>query len=726
MNAELDPLGPLPSGFLAVEASAGTGKTHTITTLVARFVAEAGVPAAALCVVTFTEAATAELRGRIRERLARLVRELDAGAGDDELVAHLLDADPDEVARRVDRLRAAVTALDDATIATIHGFCARVLASSPGGASSATLLVDDHDVDEVVNDELLALLDGDPDTPVEHPRLAAAVRSALQLPNAALWPGDDVVGSTAPQRRQVESMRVAVELVERCVAEVRRRRRARRQRSFDDLVGAVAAMLTGPDGPTIVGQLRQRFRVVLIDEFQDTDTVQWDLFRRAFVDQPDPVITVVVGDPKQAIYRFRSAELSAYLGARATADEVASLEVNWRSDGPVLDGLEHVLGRVDFGGGVGFRAVRPAPGRDDSRLVGVGGPAVQLRCVPGELPVPVARRRVRADLVGVVHHLLREARLVDRHGVEHPLRPRDIAILTRANSDAARAAADLGAAGVPAATASGNSVLASAAADQWRYLLRGLVHPASPGPARAAALSWFVGRRPDELDDDATVMGEVHDLLAAWALALSAGGVPVVLRQARDRGLVERILRRPTGARDLTDLEHVGELLLRLGGGRPLAPSAALALLDEIQEARDDEDVARDLLARRVDLDDDAVTVLTVHGAKGREFPVVLCPYLWTQLPAERGMRHAELGGVRRIDVAPVVGVSDGKLREGLKAAAESEVQAEARRLVYVALTRAQHRLVAWWAPVSRWSPLTDVLGSALGQHGDTATGEVA
>ncbi len=146
------------------------------------------------------------------------------------------------------------------------------------------------------------------------------------------------------------------------------------------------------------------------------------------------------------------------------------------------------------------------------------------------------RRLVAEDLVRTVATLLTDGTEIDATGGPRPVRPSDIAVLTRSNVDAADLASRLNAAGVPAATASSQSVLETEAARQWQVLLRALERPGSAGAARAAALGWFVGRTVEEIaafDDDA--VGELHDLLVAWSQALAAGGLPRLLALAGRR-----------------------------------------------------------------------------------------------------------------------------------------------------------------------------------------------
>jgi exodeoxyribonuclease V beta subunit len=733
-----DLTGQLPTGLTALEASAGTGKTYALSALAVRYVAEALVPASGLCVVSFTEAATAELRGRIRSRLVEAADHLsrpgpDRDAADDPgdpLLAHLDRRCGDDAERQacIVRLRTAVADFDAATISTIHGFCRRVLAMS-SGATDRAIVNGDTDVDEVVNDLLLAALCHDDQTLIRADRVASAVRARLTMPESRMHRPDPPPAkprSALEPHQRLESLRAA-DLVEAAVVEVLRRREAAHRRTFDGLLRDARSHLCHPDhGPALVRLLRDRFRVVLVDEFQDTDRVQWDIFRTAFVDGHEPRPVVLVGDPKQSIYRFRSADIYAYLDAKRTASQQASLSTNWRSDAPLLRGLATLFQGQTFGSDdVVFQPVDAAPGRDLLALVGAGPASVQLRVVSRgadeDLVAGQARKMVRRDVVGTVADLLSVgAGIIGSDGSTRPLLARDIAVLTLSNHDANVTALDLATAGIPAATSSASSVLDTDAAMHWRLLLRALVRPRHPGTARAAALSWFVGHdlaRIAAYDD--TALAELHDQLRRWSDLVTTAGLPRLLAEVRSAGLNERLLSQVGGDRALTDLDHITELLHAGTGGRPAGPSALLAALDHLAAHAADDETARDAVARRIDRDDDAVQVLTIHRAKGLEFPLVLCPYLWTSGGVRGGIPHAHVDtGHRELDSTWVADVPDRKWNEPLRQQARRERDGESRRLLYVAMTRARHRCIVWWA-----SPSTNTVNPPLGQMLTAAAG---
>jgi exodeoxyribonuclease V beta subunit len=725
----------LPSGLTVLEASAGTGKTFSLAGLVTRYVAEDGLQASELCVVSFTEAATAELRGRIREKLVEAARHLETGeASTDPVVAMLLD-DPEQRQTRLQRVLDALAEFDTATISTIHGFCSRVVATGSGSAVDAAFTADDSDVDEVVNDLFLARYGASGEWPADVKRVTDAVRLRLRIPDAVMFTPDPKV-LKRDQHERAEAIDHVIELVDLGVAEVRRRRALVRRRTFDSLLVEARELLRGPTLAATRNVLRQRFKVVMIDEFQDTDRVQWDIFRTAFCDPPDPVTVIVVGDPKQSIYRFRSAELSAYLDARALAGTRTSLGTNWRSDAPLLAGLERLFTGYTFGSAdVAFQPVSAAE-RDDP--VELHDPAearaLQVRVIDPALGTDDANAAARRDLVAEVVRMLGEVTIDDARtdGGVRPLAASDIGVLVRSNADATAIVAQLSSAGVPAASSSNDSVLDSAAAAQWRVLLSALERPSSVPRAKAAGLSWFVGLSPSELDaldaGGGDGLGELVEQLRGWALCLATGGLASLMAELRGNGLLQRVLSRTGGERDLTDLDHLLELMQSSVGGRSTAAPALLSVLDGLldPDLADEDSIAPELLSRRIDRDDDTVKVLTVHRAKGLEFPVVLCPTLWRRRPNLQGLPHAHVDGERVIDTSAMLKKkTSAKAFKALPDADRAERHGEDSRLLYVALTRARHRLVVWWTPVgangATPSPLGHLLAAAGAQTGPEA-----
>ena len=254
-----DVAGPLPHGLTALDASAGTGKTYALAALAVRYVAEHGVPASALCIVTFTEAATAELRGRVRSRLVDALEHLDTGSShrNDPVLAAVASCDPAERARRAANLRAAVADFDAATITTIHGFCARVVAGAGLTVAGDVRITDgEADLAEVVHDVYLTAFGNAADTAITVDRLQQSVRARLSMPDAQMWRPDPTGGraNTAEPTDRLASA-LAADLVEKCYDRIIRARRELRHRTFDGLLTVIEKVMLFPPSVQVMKSL---------------------------------------------------------------------------------------------------------------------------------------------------------------------------------------------------------------------------------------------------------------------------------------------------------------------------------------------------------------------------------------------------------------------------------------------------------------------------------------
>ncbi|WP_432498064.1 UvrD-helicase domain-containing protein [Kineococcus gypseus] len=741
-----DPAGPLPSGTTVLEASAGTGKTHALAGLATRYLAEGRVRAQELLVVTFGRAATGELRGRVRERLVRtrdaLADAARTGTGaarhPDDVVRHLAAAAPGEVALRRDRLAAAVASFDAATVTTVHGFSRQVLAGLGTAADvdpAAELVEDLSGLVEEVCDDLYVRFAVREAPPFDRAGALRLAREAVARADARLEPQRRPPGSP-------EDLRVRFAAAVR--AEVARRAAAARVLGFDALLAHLRDALSAPvAGEVARRRLRERHRVVLVDEFQDTDGVQWDVLRLAFHGH---VPLVLVGDPKQAIYGFRGADVRSYLAARDAADVRASLDVNHRSDPALVRGVHHLLRGAALGEeGVLVHDVRAA--REHAALVDAAGaedPApVRLRVLArtglptdrGGLPALAgARAAVAADVASQVAavlaagHRVRPARprgaapdaapdgAPDGAG-ERPLAAGDVAVLVRTRTQARLVQDALREHGVPCVLSRGPSVFGTDAARDWVVLLEALEQPHRTARVRRLLLSGFVGRTAAEVDaggeratDDAAVR------LRAWAAVLAErGAAGLFATVCEEHALPARLLGTTGGERRLTDLRHVCEVLHAEALAHGRGPASLLSWL----RARVD-DADGDLAAersRRLDTDRAAVQVATVHTSKGLEFEVVCVPFGWDAPgggPRERlPVAHADTGTGAGAPVRTLhVGGPGSTGYTAACAAADAEAAGEELRLLYVALTRAVSRLLVWWAPArcTAGSPLHRLL----------------
>ncbi|MGY1865845.1 UvrD-helicase domain-containing protein [Nocardia gipuzkoensis] len=716
--AAFEPNGPLPTGTTVLEASAGTGKTHAIVGLAVRYVAEAGIDVSELLLVTFSRAATQELRERTRDRFVAVAAGLAdpavARAHADELVRYLAQADEDEIRLRQRRLLTALSDFDAGTIATTHSFCQRMLDElglagehDPGARLVET--VDDL-VGTVVDDLYLhRYARAEPPFSLKEARTLAL--AAVRDRHAALVPdGESGAGDRVAFAHAVR-------------AETERRKRLAGLRDFDDLLVLLHDVLADPEhGPRACLRIRARYRVALVDEFQDTDPLQWDILRRSFHGH---ATLVLVGDPKQAIYAFRGAEVLSYLDAVAHADTRRELTTNWRSDAGLLAALDH----LHSGAALGHEEIRVypvAPTRPWSRLSGPGEltTPMRVRCLPrtgagplnksGFPAVGRMRAKVADDLAADIVRLLESGVLLDGKAeitaaevdsipdrpvdaARRPIGPGDIAVLVRTRSqiDVVRAALDR--VGVASVLAGGVSVFATSSATDWLWVLRALEQPHRGDRVRLAACTPLLGVTAAEIDSGgADLVGRISaQLREAARLFTRVGFAAVFEKLSAETGLAQRLLAVENGERQLTDLRHIAQLLDQVALAEGLGLTALTRWLAD--RVRDPASGAVADRSRRLDRDAAAVQIATVHASKGLEFPVVYLPFAWDSAknpyPATL-LFHAD-DGARVLDV----GGPDAPGYAERKARSEAEEAGEELRLLYVALTRAMCQIVAWWAP---------------------------
>ncbi|MCE1180165.1 MAG: UvrD-helicase domain-containing protein [Micrococcales bacterium] len=716
---------PLPTGTVLLEASAGTGKTWTIGALVARFVAEGRATLDELLVVTFSRAATQELRARVRAQLVLVERALAAATpspglvaddpGRDELLDLLLSGPEEELAARLERVGAALSDFDAATIATTHQFCHLVLGSLgvAGDTDARATLVEDLDelLLDVVDDIYLRGFVGSSQAPLFSYK--DAVRIAREVTSdspARIEPVDAPPDS--PVGRRV-GYAVAVR------REFDRRKRLRGVLHYNDLLSQLAAALEPDDSPARA-RMRQRWRVVLVDEFQDTDPVQWQVLDRAFSGH---AVMVLIGDPKQAIYAFRGGDVTTYLQAARTAGMRRTLPRNYRADSDLLRAQQALLLGAPLGDDqiVVHRVEGVHPG---TRLAHLPAPhPLRLRRVDparhtaGRKAIADIRAHINRDVARDIARVLASEATFDAE----PLRAKDIAVIAYRVNTLHEVQAELRALGVPAVMAGGGSVYHTEAGRSWLALLHGIAAPHRADRARAAALTPFLGYSAADLVRGGDALSDrLSARLRRLAEVLDRRGLAAVVETLTVEGLGARVLAGVGGERTLTDLRHVGQLLHAAARDEGLG---VLGLVDFLQaQVADDALESASSRTRRLDTDAAAVQLSTIHGSKGLQFPIVYLPTLgerWAPDPDIPRYHSDPPEEERCLDVG-----GDGPLWSAHVRKAKEEEAGESLRLLYVALTRAQSQAVLWWAPSSQ-APTSALHRLVFGRRPDSI-GEAA
>ncbi|HXG29161.1 MAG TPA: exodeoxyribonuclease V subunit beta [Nevskiales bacterium] len=825
-------------GLHLVEASAGTGKTHAITGLYQRLVLEAGIPVPNILVVTYTKAATEELRSRIRERLAATRAALAAG-GDD----------PPEEERRL-RLRRATDALrgfDEAAIYTIHGFCQRVLgdaAFESGAAFEAELVPDERALlQEVVDDfwrrefytaspllvgHLLAqgwtpekLCDlvrpylGKPylevraaaATPRLEPleteyraaygelraiwreqgeeallRLRAAVAgkalnaasyklakveawarqlAALLEPEEPLLRGGEALeklsatalagktnkGKAPPEhplfdacgrlhaahRTLAEGYGVVLKalrpkLLAFCNEELARRKRREQRLSYDDLLLDLDRALAGPGGARLAEAVAGRYRAALIDEFQDTDPVQFGIFQRLYQGREGPVF--LVGDPKQAIYSFRGADIFAYLRARRGADQAHTLDTNWRSTPDLIAAVNSLFERHPLPflfEEIPFQPAEAAAKTRESLRIAGEEELAPLRIWP--LPLAEARKALsknEAAAQAVAATAAAIARLLNLSAQGRAtlggrsLEGGDIAVLVRKHRHGRQMREALLALGVPSVQQAQDDVFDTLEAQELERVLLALAEPGREALVRAALAGSLMGADGARLyalsqNESAweAVLEDFHRYHRLWR---ERGFMPMFRAWLAEQGVASRLLAHRDGERRLTNLLHLAELLQKQASAARLGLEGLVKWFADRRASRGGADEEALL---RLESDEQLVKIVTIHKSKGLQYPIVFCPFLWDAVGKED--EDAPFTFHERDEARSAVLELGSERAAACRPLAREEALAEDLRLLYVALTRAQYQCSVVWGKISQaqYSGLAWLLHAPGGRPAD-------
>ena len=830
-------------GSQLIEASAGTGKTFTISALYLRLIlGHGGVESGfgrellppQILVVTFTDAATKELRDRIRTRLAEAARyfrgEIDAP---DALVEELRDQfAPEQWAACAGRLDIAAQWMDEAAVSTIHGWCQRMLrehAFDSGSLFTQTLETDHSDLlGEVLRDYWRLFcypMHGDALNWVRAnwsgpaalmPRVRALFGSSRQPANAEQTPAQMIEACLLERRQALVQLKApwlqwAQELREICLQGVASKtvdgrkmqaryfepwfeklsawaadedqeqldlgtgftrltpdgmaeawkgvapqhpgldampglkaaldalpspdaavlqhaahwvsvrfeeeKRRRAEMGFDDMLLRLDSALQADGGDRLATLIRAQFPVALIDEFQDTDPVQYRIFETIYRIEdncPDTGL-FLIGDPKQAIYAFRGADIYTYLRARqATAGRLHTLDTNFRSSHAMVKAVNHVFERAelrDSGRGaflfregsenpVPFVSVKSQGRKEVLQLDGQPVSALTLWQLPSEQPLSgaVYRQYLAAACASQIVELLNGGQqgrcgfIKDGEALRGVL-PADIAILVRDGKEAQAVRRELSSRGVRSVYLSDkDSVYAAQEAHDVLAWLKACAEPDVERPLRAALacitldlpLVELERLNQDELAWERRVM-QFRGYRETWR---KQGVLAMLRRLLHDFELPQALIARPDGERVLTNVLHLSELLQQaaaeLDGEQALIRHLAehLALSGQAGEEQ----------ILRLESDEQLVKVVTIHKSKGLEYPLVFLPFICSAKPVDGSrlpLHFHDAAGNAQVSLKPT---------PELIAQADDERLAEDLRLLYVALTRARH---ACWLGVA-------------------------
>ncbi len=817
------------AGTNLIEASAGTGKTYTITGLFIRLIVEKNISPEKILVVTFTRAAVDELRDRLYKALQAARDCFSGDAPSSESFINVLREDRSLApAEKIGRITSALRNFDECAIYTIHGFCQRMLLENvfAGGSLYDTELISDQSemLLEAVQDfwrthiyqaprfvmgrllqkgldfftDLYRFKERNPDlhlaVPAELPKVTDLENNFVILKKLCQtlkeqWPVEpldtiawfelerNLLDRKSYQERYIVSAARVIDqycrssaliidkatrekltkftsselvgkskndsipqhpfftLADKVAAQydlfkeleegyliylktrmfdyvntrLAERKKRDNSQSFNDFIIHLRQSLTGTGGTRLVHAVRRRFTVALIDEFQDTDPSQYAIFSTLF----SASTLFLIGDPKQAIYSFRGADVYAYLRAAANVRHRCTLATNYRSDNRLVQAINGIFDKKMSDNpfaepSITFQPVEAAI--KDSRLVVSGEEnraALTIWTIDHSITedkaitATAARRYINQAVLTEIHRLLTlaaEGRAkICQDGRERPLRPADFAVLTRSKKEMAPLRNLLSSHGIPCVTSSADSIFDTREAGEMELLLKALAEPGKEEylkSALAQPLFGLDGRKLQEMAADPFTWGkwtlafkDYHDLFQNLGFL---GMFRVIIRENE---IKKRLLSLRGGERHLTNLQHLAETIQqqqnRTGAGlMELLNWFSICCADPLRREEEFE--------LRIESDDNAVRIVTIHKSKGMEYPIVFAPFVWSRSENSNKICHDKQGAMTLF--------LDQRQFAEQQAAAFREAMSENLRLFYVALTRARHRCYTFWTKLTHHS----------------------
>ena len=813
-------------GTILIEASAGTGKTYTISGLFLRLILEKSLSVNEILVVTFTRAATGELRDRIRNNLREALEAFSLGCSDDEFFNALINKykNREEILKRVNE---ALRDFDEASVFTIHGFCQKILRENAFecGSFFDTELISDQGplIQEIIEDFWrehfykgtplfvhYAINKYSPETFLRLARKFSAQPFFRIIPqgdfsethglekefkeifvqtrhtwktskdeieklltthgglnrksysintieylinclghylrsdgnNPILFDKFEMLTKTGIEKATKKNheppshqffelceklkqkqealcrifdqniLRLKRTLFDYLQEELSKRKQRQNLQSFDDLLTKFREALEGKGGEAVAKALRAKYRAALIDEFQDTDPVQYAIFTNVFRNANQNLF--LIGDPKQAIYSFRGADVFAYLEATGQVDSRYTLKENRRSTPDLITAINTVFSKRTppfVFGEISFKpaAAAKTPLQEPLRVKNKSGPPLQCwfldastldsgmvtgkqKFIKKSAAAGIIMRALGTEIAHILSLGEQNKALIGKR----PIKEGDIAVLVRTNREAAFVQQGLVEFNIPTVIYSTSNLFDSYEAVEMERVLWGIAEPDNEKLLKAALATdifGFSGEKIENLMEDEIEWERWLNKFNQYHEMWSERNFIRMFRYLISKEDVRtRLLSFSDGERRLTNLLHLSEVLHQVAMEKKLGVTS---LLKWLSEQRNPDLPRLEEHQLRLESDEYAVKVVTIHKSKGLEYPIIFCPFLWAGSKLRNSKDHfifhdEENNRKLTLDLG-----SEG--HGGHRRLAEREILAENLRLLYVALTRAKNRCYIVW-----------------------------
>ncbi len=463
---------------------------------------------------------------------------------------------------------------------------------------------------------------------------------------------------------------------------------------YEDLLIMVLNALRGKNANKLASVIRNQYRAALVDEFQDTDYLQYEIFSKLFTSKE--TILFIIGDPKQAIYSFRGADVFSYMAAASEADSKHTLVKNWRSDPGLITAVNTIFSNVEkpfVFNEILFKKAKPGK-LTDPAVTDKSAPLILWFLKSGKNEKPLGK----TDSVKMIGKAV--AQEISNIISEKPrqFKGKDIAVIVRTNRQARIVKKYLSKLHVSSVLYNAGNIYDSREALDMERILSSIAEPANYRLFRAALTTdilGFSGETLGTLDEENTDIEKIHGAFIEYSRIWRQYGFIRMFRifMAKEKAGV-RLLSFPDGERRLTNLLHLMEILHHEAVENQSGMTGLVKWLSVQRNSQFSETEENQL---RLESDEEAVKIITIHKSKGLEYPVVFCPFGWE---ASRAGRGVVLFHDNREDRRLTLDLDPGHHSDHVRLA-ENELLSENLRLLYVALTRAKKRCYLVWGRIN-------------------------
>ncbi|EKR72302.1 UvrD/REP helicase N-terminal domain protein [Leptospira noguchii str. 2006001870] len=682
-----------------IEASAGTGKTYTIMEIVGDLILEHKIPLTQILILTYTEKAAGELKERLRKKL------IDSG------------------------LTKEARELDQVTISTIHGFCNMILKEYPVETETTTNWIL-TDVLERLSAALYKLQHEEWNSWVDPEKLEDFISTSkykfkkenILISASKLLSGKNYVYSneTTPMSSKTFLQKTALILAETVLKEFK----TSEWMSYDQMILKTRDSL---ENPRLKKALQSRYKVGILDEFQDTDGVQYEIFKRLFLESDEKRALYLIGDPKQSIYGFRGADIGIYLQAKEElkkqkAEEI-SLNVNYRSVPELIRAYNEI-----FGGKSGKQSFFPileqsVPIKYEPVFAPEKNIKILLSTKHKEGPIQIVQfagrdfwntqdaknawaQFISEEILTLIHKknpFTYQVAEGDSRYVEKKLKLREIAVLVKSKSEGKLAEQFLKLRGIPCSFYKQEGIYQSVESYQISNIFECLLDPNKPSSYRKLLLGDLFQIHPAHLSyfDEHSIDSYEKSILDRWKTLSINRKFSELFRSIEEDSRIF-LTENETDIdweRKRTNYRQIFRRLLQF----QITNQADLEeVLEELKLLQNSSKNEEELPLFEKETEKDAVQILTLHSSKGLEWPVVFLFNLSGDfIPEVYDYPFIDKDGKRSWKLSLWDDEEEKKISKEIYS---NQSLNENKRLLYVGITRSKVRLyLPFYTPLNNW-----------------------